>query len=416
MTVEVVRPVGRPPSPGLTRLGFATLPLLAALGPLLSVFRGLFAFRLACVFLIGYAVLFLLGRGRWRGPDLWLLLLTVSMVCAGLLGIGRIVPGSDNPYSELLAIVLGLGTALAARCWQRVVPGIYLALARGWVAAALVVCLIVVAEVATGHHLPGYLEAAAPQPAATFGNPNALAVFLVMSNVWAMAVRREPGVLWHAASWLVVAATLPVLVATNARLAAGVWLAILAWSVWSGLRRSPSSLARLGEALVPPVAIVGLLLVVPRVAGAADEVATTGSSGGVREQLTRYGLGIAFDHRGLPTWPGSFEVLIVQRADPERTGGLVNAHNVWVEILVQYGALSLVLFLGWLVACAVARTGAREDAVVAVLAILALGVIDSSLLDDASLWLFLLTLSAASRTPVPVASPSPTPVREVART
>ena len=96
-----------PPSPALSRMLFGALPVLAALGPLLTVFRGLYAFRIACVLVVGYALVFLLGRSRWRAPDVWLAATTTSIAGAGLLGLGAIAPGSDDPYSELLSSCSG---------------------------------------------------------------------------------------------------------------------------------------------------------------------------------------------------------------------------------------------------------------------------------------------------------------------
>lgn len=391
-------PLWSPPSPVVTRLLFGSLPLLAALGPRLSVYGGLFAYRIVCAGIIAYAVVFLMARAPWIAADVWLLLAAVSFVVTGLIGLPSVALNSDNPYSEFLAIVLGFFTALAARAWQRRDAGIYLALARGWVVAALLMCVVAAAEVATGRHLPGYLESAHPDPAASFGNPNALAVYVVMANVWAISVRRHFGGLWRASTWVLVPATVMIVLLTNARLAAVVWLVIMAWSVVIGMRRSRHGLARVGEALLPLGAALATLAVAPRLLSLLTESATTGSSGNVREELTRLGLGFAQDNHGLPTWPGSFESLMQEKGDPARVGTLVNAHNVWVEILVQYGAASLLLFIGWLVACAVARSWARDLTGLAAMAILLLGVVDSSFLDTATLWLSVLTLAAASRT------------------
>lgn len=391
-------PLWSPPPPAITRLLFGALPLSAALGPLLSIYGGLFAYRIVCAGLIAYTVVFLMARSRWIGADVWLVLAAASFIVTGLVGLPSVTPGSDNPYSEFLAVVLGLLTALAARAWQRREPGLYLALCRGWVVAALVMCLVALAEVVTGAHLPGYLASAHPDPAASFGNPNSLAVFVVMANVWATPVRRHSSALWRLSTWVLVPATLAIALLTDARLATVVWLAIMGWSVVSGVRRSRHGLARVGEALLPLGAAFVLLAVAPTLLSLATESATAGSSGGVRADLTRIGLGFARDNHGLPTWPGSFEALMRDNVDTEAVGGLVNAHNVWVEILVQYGVPSLLLLLGWLLSCAVRRSGERDVAALGALAILLLGVVDSSFLDAPTLWLSVLTLAVVSRT------------------
>lgn len=379
---------------------FGLLPLLAALGPLVAAFRGLYAFRIACVFIVGYAVIFLLGRSRWRAPDVWLAATTISIVVAGLLGMGAIAPGSDDPYSEFLSIVLGLCTALAGRSWQRRVPGLYLSLARGWVVAGLFTCAVAVGEIVTGIHLPGYVESAAPDPAATFGNPNAMAIFLVLACVWTIPVRRSSGAPWRAATGLLVLASGPMVYLANARLALVVWLLVVAWLAWRGLRRSNHGLAGLGESMVPLGVAIAIVAMTPHLLGYLGEIATPGSSGGVREQLTRQGLGFALDRGGLPTWPGSFESLMRDHGDLDKSGGLVNAHNMWVELLVQYGVVSLVLLIGWMVVCVVANRAARDETALAVAAMLVLGLVDSSSLDAPSTWAFVITLAAVARSPV----------------
>lgn len=391
-------PLWSPPSPALTRLLFGSLPLLAALGPLLTLHGGLFAYRIVCAGIIAYSVIFLMARAPWIAADVWLLLAALSFVVAGLVGLPSVAPDSDNPYSEFLTIVLGFFTALAVRAWQRRDAGIYLALCRGWVVAALLMSLVAAGEVVTGRHLPGYLESAHPEPAASFGNPNALAVFVVMANVWAISMRRHFGGLWRAAAWVLMPATMVIVLVTNARLAAVVWLAIVMWSVIIGIRQSRRGLARIGETLLPLGAAFAILAVAPPVLSLLTESATAGTSGDVRARLARFGLGFARDNLGLPTWPGSFESLMREKGDPASVGGLVNAHNVWVEILVQYGAASLLLFIGWLVVCAVGRSWAGDVTGLGAMAVLLLGVVDSSFLDAATLWLSVLTLAVASRT------------------
>ncbi len=378
---------------------FGALPTLAALGPLLTVSGGLFGFRLACGFVIAHAVVFLMEEERWRRSDVWLVGACLSFAVAGLAGLTRLAPGSDNPYTEFLAIMVGLLTALAARAWQRRVPGILQALARGWVVAGLVSSAIALWEIATGSHLPGYLAAAAPAPAATFGNPNALAMFVVMANVWAIPVRRLSGARWRVSTWVLALVSAPILYLADARLAMVVWVAVLGASVWFVVSGSHRGSAYLIGAALPTGVGIAVVLMAPVLSVYAVEAATAGTSGGVRQALTAQGLGFAVEQRGLPTWPGAFEALMLDHGDLASTAGLINAHNTWVEMLVQYGLLSLLLVLGCMVACVAGTPQPRGEALVAVATILALGVVNSSSLDDASFWLFFTTLTVLARSP-----------------
>lgn len=389
----------RPIQPSIfSRVLFGGLPLLTAAGPLVTVYRGLSAIRLVCAFLVVYAVVFLLGRSPWRRADVWLLATTVAFVCAGVLGLRNIGLGADNPYSEFLSIVLGLFTALAGRSWQRRAPLLYLSLCRGWVVSAILVCLVAAWEVTSGQHLSNHLVSAGSQPSAAFGNPNSLAIFVVMGNVWAMPVRRAGGTWWRTASGCLLLMTLPLLIVTGARLATVMWVILLVWSVWNTTRRSISPLAGVGAAIIPSAIGIGVLAAEPRVLSYFVEVSTRGSSGNVRADLTSQGLHFALHQRGLPSGPGSFEALMRENYSAiASTGGVVNAHNVWVEILVQYGALSLVIILGWMIACAFPRAGVVHEMRPAVVTLLVLGIVDSSLLDDAQMWLFVLAMAMASR-------------------
>lgn len=387
---------------------FGSLPMLAAFGPLLTLYSGLFAFRAACALVIAHAVLFLMGHQRWSASDKFLASAVLWFAAAGLAGLGRVTSTSDNPYSEFFSVMLGLLTALAVRAWQRRLPGIYLALARGWVIAGLVSCGVACVEVLTGAHLPNYLLEAAPDPAATFGNPNSLGMFVVMANVWAMPVRRCGARKWRGLTYLLALASPPVLSLTDARLAMVVWLMVLGASVWFGVRFSRTRGAYLVGAAIPTVAAIGAVAMFPSLAGYATEAATAGTSGGVRQALTVQGLEFAVEQRGLPTWPGAFESLMLERGDLVSTAGLINAHNTWVELLVQYGLPSLLLVLGWMIACIASTSEPRGEAVVAVIALLALGVVNSSSLDDAAFWLFIATLAASTRNnPADTERPSP---------
>lgn len=64
---------------------------------------------------------------------------------------------------------------------------------------------------------------------------------------------------------------------------------------------------------------------------------------------------------------------------------------------VQYGLLSLLLLLGWMIACVASTNQRRGEAAVAVVTLLALGVVNSSSLDDGSFWFFMVTLAASTR-------------------
>lgn len=380
-----------------TLLVFTAVPVLAALGPVLTIAPGLSGYRLACVLIIAHALLFLIGRQPWSWPDRLLAAAALCFVVSGLAGVPRITQESDNPYGELAAVTLGLLTALALRAWQRQVPGIFLAIARGWVLGGLLSCGYALWENRSGVHLPGYLTEAAPAPAASFGNPNALAIYVVMATVWAVPVWRCGGRGWRLVTYLLLAACPPVLIYTDARLAMGVWAFVVGCAVWFGVSGSRSKIAYGVAAVIPVAAAAALLAVWPVLAGYWTESAATGTSGSVRVVLTVQGLELAAAQRGLPTWPGAFESLMTTDGDLTASGGLVNAHNSWVEMEVQYGLLSLLLLWGWMIASVAGTKQRRGEAAVAVVTLLALGVVSSSSLDDGSFWFFMVTLAASTR-------------------
>lgn len=393
----------RPSRPsGVVRLGVFGLPVLASFGSLLTLSGGFFAFRLVAAALIVVAVLRYARRQQWDTGEVFLLAATSIVVLGGAVNLAVSRPWSQDALSEYLAVVLTLCLTLAGRRFQRRDRRLPVVLCRGWVLAGLVASGIALWEVATGQHLQNHLAAAVAQPSAGFGNPNGLAVFLVLASIWGSVVRGVGnGVLWRLAAWTQLVLTPFILWQCGARGAILVWLVCCAWLL---LRRGFRWRDRLATTLKcgTPLAIaLAVIVIVPLLAALVRETAEPESSGNVRLNLTLNGLKLLWRSYGLGTGPGSFEGAMVAMPDALPTGVQVNAHNVWLEFLVQYGVLPFVLIMLWLALVALRRSSARNPVCVAVVALLPLGLLDSSLLASAQLGLTFFTIGILSRWPAP---------------
>lgn len=365
------------------------LPTLAAFGPLAPVIGPFYAFRVVTPFLIVLAVV-QLGRQEWARADKALVVCAL-VSCGYSVAVTAVRGGNLEGASELLAVLLGFTCMIASRPLQRRDPESYLALCRGWVFAGALMVALAVREISTGKHFSNYLEELAytNQPAATFGNPNALGVFLVFACIWSIPLQKTTGFVTKLLRWCLWLGTPYILLFAEARLCLGAFTVLVLLVVWDRLGR-----------LKPLAVLVAVfsLVTLPRLrdlVSPTQELATRGTSGEVRLRLTMGGVRAAIEDGGIGLGAGQMESVVAARPDLFGTGA-VNAHNIWVEILVQYGAITLVAWVVWLAVTAISGRSVRQVRIFCAL-LLPLGLASSSVLSDPQLWTALLTLSMAAR-------------------
>lgn len=263
-------------------------------------------------------------------------------------------------WTSFMAMMGGLALAIALLCRSPRRARILLWSLGG---AFAVACLVAMAEVATGLHLPSFRSGAENRGGligvgSLFGNQNNFATFLSLS--------------------LPYFAVLPIVyrdVRLRAIGLAGAGLALIfillagsksgllsAGLVVIGLLLLVGADRRAGGRLLAAGAIAGLAvaLVVPAILGnspvkldertvtkldfniLATQVQTQQGSGGVRGALLDDGLAIVGETNGLGVGAGNAESRVRALVD---FPGVANLHNWWLEVLVNGGVVGLALYL-----------------------------------------------------------------------
>jgi O-antigen ligase len=259
-----------------------------------------------------------------------------------------------------MAMMGGLAIAVALLCRSRRRAVILLWTLFG---VFVLACLIAVAEVVTGLHLPTFRQGREGTTGligvgSLFGNQNNFATFLSLSLPYLAALPivfrdvrlRIVGFAGGAVALLFILAT-----GSKSGLVAAA-LVILGLLVLVGSdRRARGRLLVAGA-----VAALAVLLVVPALVGSgpvsldertatkldfgllAEQLDSQQGSGGVRSSLLSDGLGLVAETDGLGVGAGNAETEVRSLAN---FPGVANLHNWWLEVLVNGGIVGFALYL-----------------------------------------------------------------------
>lgn len=222
----------------------------------------------------------------------------------------------------------------------------------GWPIAILVTGVVAVWELATGAHLPSeyiYQERVALDGVvlATFGNPNNYGAFLALAVALSGLLLTMDG--FHrryrrlAAFGVIVGLVL--LPFTESRLALiGLVLGLGTFIVLTLPTRCGQRLLLLAWATcLPAIALASQLS--PGLADKLVHIADRGgdgpTSGTVRYALVRNGVDFFIRSRGLGVGAAGYEALIIGGVFDHPVEGMSNPHNLWIEILSQYGVVGI---------------------------------------------------------------------------
>lgn len=341
-----------------------SLPTLAALGALAPGLGSLFAFRIA---VIGLGVVALLSKLFRPDPivssvnwlvGLWLAVILLFVVGMPLSGPGRI---------ELSSLVVGL-TLLWASSRFGNASGLARLIPRAWLIAYICTGLLALWELRSGRHLPNYyltqddLLVGRQQTAlaSTLGNPNNYAFFLCVATAFMLVSTLSSDHPWARFAYgAACASALPLLLGTGSRLGVVVWGCLVSIAFISSNRARKYAGGSLAvAALVVLLAGAPSTVATPIQAGVEQvrsaisngsgglhqELVSNGTmSAGARLNLVRNGWQFAVSSEFLGTGPAGFERSMLAREGSYPTGGIVNPHCGWLEILVQYGLVIVVL-------------------------------------------------------------------------
>jgi teichuronic acid biosynthesis protein TuaE len=347
------------------------LPVLAAVGPYFLETNvaaiNLFGFRLLIITLAVFSTP-LTSRSQWWSSPVarYTVLFMVYWIVWGMLSL-LWTPDLTAGLTDVLTLVFGLGLVLALLNLKGHAQQNLDMLRFGWIFALVVVLAQATWEMLTGDRLPGsktdpwdtYLDSSTLQ--STLGTPGGFAAFLLLSTpfvLWSMGQARGPEkliyvgllaatgffVLYGAARSSFFALSLELVVyflilerrwyVRGAAIACGVVAALLLASV---LTQSDFKLAKKYES-------------------AAEQGVDEGSIS-QRMDLTVNGIWMAIETGGRGIGAGGFREtvasgdLFMQLRNVEKRGIAKPAHNVWVQILAEYGALAflgLMILFGWI--------------------------------------------------------------------
>lgn len=346
-------------------MAVTALPLTAALGPyLIPIPLGgvtLYAYR-ALVLILATASLLLFPRYDW-----WQIPVARAYAAVGGFWIfwaslaAFWAPSLERALLEVAALGFGFVTGITMlQLGSHVLPTLN-ALRRGWVLAFLATGAVAGWELATGQHLPSSaVERAGPGglqgiAISTFGNQNNYAAFLLLA---------APFLLWsHTASrsrlrrifYTGCLVLLPALLFVTASRISLLGLIAEAGFLWLIAPRYRSRLlvylavlAALGFVVFYLLGLEGRMVYELSVMLGGSGFGGGGGSVSKRWNLMLAGLWLLVGSGGLGVGPGGFEAVLRQRLVPFDTGGLVNPHNFWIEVVSQYGVPVFGAFVLWI--------------------------------------------------------------------
>lgn len=279
----------------------------------------------------------------------------VVLVVCGIVGAIRFPGASSVEVATVLFLLVGLAASLVLSDSLRFVG----ALIAGWEVSAALAAVVAIWEIATARHLPlsvgtrsfegveGWNEITS-----FFDNPNLYAyhcvvALLLLPIAWVLLGRSR----WRWALPFQALLLAGLLVRSHGQMAFMAFVLGLAW--WC-LRSRWGRIALLGG-LVTVAGTMALRLppgwnLYRFVEVALDGLRWEDKSSYIRAHLVQTGWWISERTGFLGAGPGGFERMALDEANPHRSTGFSNAHWGMIEVLVNYGAPTLVVLLAVLAA------------------------------------------------------------------
>ena len=279
----------------------------------------------------------------------------VVLVVCGIVGAIRFPGASSVEVATVLFLLVGLAASLVLSDSLRFVG----ALIAGWEVSAALAAVVAIWEIVTARHLPlsvgtrsfegveGWNEITS-----FFDNPNLYAyhcvvALLLLPIAWVLLGRSR----WRWALAFQALLLAGLLVRSHGQMAFMAFVLGLAW--WC-LRSRWGRIALLGG-LVTVAGTMALRLppgwnLYRFVEVVLDGLRWEDKSSYIRAHLVQTGWWISERTGFLGAGPGGFERMALDEANPHRSTGFSNAHWGMIEVLVNYGAPTLVVLLAVLAA------------------------------------------------------------------
>lgn len=389
----------------LSRIALFLMPTLAALGPFLSLTPGSpgapYAYR---VLIAVAAAPALLNLVRARGSGIFtrtLLFTTLAFIVWGTMALGW-TPNTGRGSRQLVGILIGI-----LGCWVAIgLAGHHSrgrqALRRGFVLAATTLSAVGVWQYVTGNNMWNLVG----QPfnfdgnplIGTFINPNNFAAFLLgcLGPILAITIAGK----WRdrMIGLALIGVIAWILMNTESRTGVfGLALICGVGCVIVGIKL-PKSQTPLFMAFLGMLAVLALNMgKVARLLGGVD--ADSSASDDLRVQLSKAAWRYFIESWGIGIGPAGFEPTL-ENDSSAQVIRILPPHNTFLEMAAEYGAPTIVPFLALMAALTFAAikrlpshskelTAQRVELLACVIAIIAGGLVASSLIADPSWWLLI---------------------------
>jgi O-antigen ligase len=318
------------------------------------------------VVIVAAAVLMLL-KGRLLGdltrPTRFFVLMAVAWLLWGVTSLFW-TPNLSGGIREITGICLGFLTVVTLLNLARSTPDVLRMIRLGWVASFLFTVPIAIYELVTDQHLPnsygqltlgGLENAPIIYASTTFGNRNTYIAFVVIALpfiLWSFHAAR--GRLHKGFYLAVVASAAGLVMLTSSRLAiVATVIELLGWFLLTfDLRRFRSVVI-----IVFLVSVLAWEFVQISNASVLVQIRLLNMRGYEDQSASRrnalYMNGMQFILRtaGIGVGAGGFQQSIENGQDLYDTGGVIDPHNLFLEVFSQYGLVVGGLFFGWLIYC-----------------------------------------------------------------
>ncbi len=279
-------------------------------------------------------------------------------------------PDFEAGLTELAGVALGILTVVVVTSLAWRVPSAPHWLRRGWVLAFLLTLPIAFHEILTDQHLPssyGQLSTggsdsfAIVYAAATFGNRNTYAAFLVLVFpflVWQL--ERTKGACGRLLVLAMAVTVLALVLLAATRLGIiSIAIEITAWLCLNVTRRAFRGALLSGVLLLGLAGLYSEYLPYTRL---RFEGAISGNDQSIDQRSGLFTNGIQFvaETAGFGVGAGGYSSLVRTGAGYYNTGGQINPHNVWIQIASQYGIYVGLAFVCWLLYCFIATAAVPE--------------------------------------------------------
>ena len=313
--------------------------------------------RLVVVLLAGIAaVQFLFHRGPLpRSVGVAVGAVCVVLITCGVVGAIRFPGASSVEVATVFFLLLGLASSLILSDSLRFVG----ALIAGWEISATLAAMVALWEVVTAKHLPLSVGTRSfegvedwNEITSFFDNPNLYAyhcvvALLVLPIAWSVLGRSR----WRWALPVQGVLLAGLLVRSHGQMA---FMAFALGAIWWCTRSRWGRITLLGG-LVTIAGTMALRLppgwnLYRFVEVTLDGLRWEDKSSYIRAHLVQSGWWISERTGFLGAGPGGFERMALDEANPHRSTGFSNAHWGMIEVLVNYGAPTLVVLLAVLIA------------------------------------------------------------------